>query len=147
MGGRTSKLTKELTDIICENIELGLSYNLTCQAAGISFQSFNEWMKAGEAGKDTKYSEFYNRVRIAEANCAAENLKRIREAAKQTWQASAWLLERRYPGDYGRKDSMNVRARTQNENLTINVNPGSTEAESLRSEILRRLSGDSETDQ
>ena len=93
MAGRTSKLTEELTNIICENIELGLSYNLTCQAAGIAFQTFNEWMKAGEAGKGDKQIEFYNRARVAEANCAAENLKRIREAAKQTWQASAWLLK------------------------------------------------------
>jgi len=38
MAGRESKLTEELTQVVCENIELGLSYNLTRQAAGISFQ-------------------------------------------------------------------------------------------------------------
>lgn len=142
MAGRTSKLTEELTTILCENIELGLSYRLTCQAAGIAFQTFNEWMKAGEAGKDEKHIKFYNRVQAAEANCASENLKRIREAAKHTWQAGAWLLERRYPSEYGRKDHLDMRARTKNESLVCNVDTGTAEAESYRSEILRRLSGE-----
>lgn len=70
MAGRKSKLTEKLTEVICENIELGLSYNLSCQAAGISFQVFNGWMKNGEAGTDKKFCDFYNAVRASEAICA-----------------------------------------------------------------------------
>ena len=83
MAGRKSKLTEELTTVICENIELGLSYNLTCQAAGISFETFNEYMKAGAAGKEKKFTDFYNNVRASEAICAKNCLIRIREAAER----------------------------------------------------------------
>jgi len=37
MAGRKSKLTEELTEVFCGNIELGLSYNLSCQAVGLTF--------------------------------------------------------------------------------------------------------------
>ena len=53
MAGRKSKLTEELTEVICKNIELGMSYNLSCQAAGIHPDTFFEWMKAGAAGTET----------------------------------------------------------------------------------------------
>jgi hypothetical protein len=83
MVGRRSKLTPEMTDIFCENIELGLSYNLSCKAAGISFESFNNWMKAGAAGKEKKFVEFYKKVRASEAICAKNCLKRIQEAVEK----------------------------------------------------------------
>lgn len=141
MAGRKCKLTEELTQIICENIELGLSYNLTCQAAGISFETFNEWMKKGETEADDKFVYFYNSVRAAEAKCARLSLERIRDAAKGgTWSAAAWLLERRYPADYGKRENVNMKAQTEN----FNVNVNTEDAESLRSEILRRLSFEAE---
>jgi hypothetical protein len=86
---RPSKLTEELTKSICENIELGLSYTLTCQAAGISFETFSSWMRGGNWG-GKKYADFHNRVRAAEAICAKNYLERIKEAANHgTWAASA----------------------------------------------------------
>ena len=136
MAGRKCKLTEELTNTICENIELGLSYNLTCQAAGITFETFNDWMKKGASG-DKKFTEFYERVQASEAECARQCLERIRDAAESgTWAADAWLLERRYHADYGKKDSVNMRAKTE----SVNYNVELQEADTIRSEILRRLS-------
>jgi hypothetical protein len=140
---RPTKLTEELTQEICENIELGLSYILSCKAAGISFETFNQWMKKGAIGEEKKYADFHNRVRAAEAICAKNCLERIREAANRgTWAASAWLLERRYPTDYGKHDNINMK--TQVENLNVNVDTGTEDADALRSEILRRLSLEAE---
>jgi hypothetical protein len=136
-------LTEELTLSLCENIELGLSYVLSCKAAGIAFETFASWMRKGAVGEDKRYAEFYNRVRAAEAICAKNCLLRIREAASNgTWAASAWLLERRYPGDYGKHDNINMK--TQAENVNINVDTGTKEADAFRSEILRRLSLEAE---
>lgn len=143
MTGRKSKLTEELTQVICENIELGLSYNLTCQAAGITFETFNEWMKAGAVGKEKKFIDFYNAVRASEATCAKNCLTRIRAAAERgSLAGDMWLLERRYFADYGRKDSIDMKAKT--ENLNVNVSTEQAEADALRSEILRRLSFEAE---
>lgn len=128
MAGRKSKLTEELTKTICENLELGLSYNLSCKAAWISFQTFNEWMKAGEEGTERKYIDFYNKVQASEVICAKNALQRIREAAEAgTWSAAAWLLERRYREDFGRNERLDVKAETKNENFNVNYNVKSPE--------------------
>ena len=145
MAGRKSKLTEELTDVFCENIELGLSYNLSCQAAGISFQSFDNWMKAGAAGKEKKLCDFYDKVRASEATCAKNCLQRIREAAvRGNTTNDMWLLERRYPADYGRKE--NISMKSQTEALNYNVDIPATEIEKRRSSILKGILGELETE-
>jgi len=145
MVGRKSKLTEELTQVICENIELGLSYNLSCQAAGISFQIFNAWMKAGAAEKDKRFCDFYDKVRAYEATCAKNCLTRIRAAAERgSLAGDMWLLERRYAADYGRKDHVNMQAQT--EALNYNVDIPANEIEKKRSSILKGILGELETE-
>jgi len=140
MIGRKSKLTEELTQVVCENIELGLSYNLTSQAAGITFQTFNDWMKAGAAGKDKRFCDFYDKVRASEATCARKCLERIRVAAERgSIAGDMWLLERRYAADYGRKDHVNMQAQT--EALNYNVDIAANEIEKKRSSILKGILG------
>jgi hypothetical protein len=109
---RPLKLNDEITNIICENIEMGLSYSLSAAGAQITFQTFNDWMKkAQEEGADEQYIEFATRVRAAETACAKDCLLRVREASKcGTWAASAWLLERRFKNDYGRQERIDMRA-------------------------------------
>jgi len=142
---RKCKLNDELTEIICENIELGLSYNLTCQAAGLTFQTFNEWMKCGSLGKEKKFVDFYNAVRAAEASCAKNCLLRIREAAERgSLAGDMWLLERRYPIDYGRRENISVKSQT--EALNVNVDIPENEIESRRSTLLSRILGELETE-
>jgi len=145
MVGRKSKLTEELTDVFCENIELGLSYNLSCQAVGITFATFNEWMKAGAAGKDKKFCDFHDKVRASEATCAKKCLERIRAASERgSLAGDMWLLERRYPADYGRKDHLNMKAQT--EALNYNVDIPENEIEKKRSSILKGILGVLETE-
>ena len=145
MIGRKSKLTEELTDVFCENIELGLSYNLSCQAVGITFATFNEWMKAGAAGKDKKFCDFHDKVRASEATCAKKCLERIRAASERgSLAGDMWLLERRYPADYGRKDHLNMKAQT--EALNYNVDIPENEIEKKRSSILKGILGVLETE-
>lgn len=140
MVGRKSKLTEELTDVFCENIELGLSYNLSCQAVGITFATFNEWMKAGAAGKDKKFCDFHDKVRASEATCAKKCLERIRAASERgSLAGDMWLLERRYPADDGRKDHLNMKAQT--EALNYNVDIPENEIEKKRSSILKGILG------
>jgi hypothetical protein len=44
---RPSKLTPEIQQKIVENIALGLSYSLAAEAAGVTYQSLNSWLKRG----------------------------------------------------------------------------------------------------
>src|SRR5665647_1385589 len=118
---RPTKLNSELTALICENIELGLSYNLSCQAAGVTFETFNDWMKRGAAG-DERFIDFGTRVHASEAACAKKCLTRIREAADSgTWSAAAWLIERRFH-EYRKDQKIELDAKhTGGVTLTLNV--------------------------
>lgn len=92
-----SKLTPATQKRICEAIRLGATYVHAANAAGISYETFNEWRK-------TK-PQFSEAIQKAEGECVEEQLRVIRQAASErNWQASAWILERRYPDDYGRRE-------------------------------------------
>lgn len=90
------KYTPERVEIIRQAIELGTTYRLAAQAAGINESTFKTWKR--------EYPEFEEIVTIAEGKAAMRWLARIEQAAADgVWQAAAWKLERRYPHSYGRK--------------------------------------------
>lgn len=94
--GRKTKYTPETVGKIVQAIKLGATYKLACGYAGISHDTFYTWMS-------TK-PEFSETIKEAEGAGAVELLARIKkEAAEGTWQAAAWILERRHPEDYGRQ--------------------------------------------
>ena len=93
---RRSKCTPETIAKIEQGIGLGMTYKLAAQYAGICESTFYQWLKAAESGDSSKV-EFMEAVNRAESRGAAAALACIAQAAKNgTWQAGAWLLERRY---------------------------------------------------
>jgi len=102
--GRPCKLNKKVQEVICEGIELGLTYELAAAFGGISYETFRRWMADGQDAKNGIFRAFYVAVKTAEAKGAAERMSIIRKAAKEGhWQAAAWTQERRYPQMYGRR--------------------------------------------
>jgi len=102
-------------------------------------------MKAGAAGKEKRFCDFYDKVRASEATCAKKCLERIR--ASSEWGSLAgdmWLLERRSPADYGRKDHINMKAQT--DALNYNVDLTENEIEAKRSALLTRILGELEAE-
>lgn len=96
VGGRETVRTPETRDKLCQAIELGATYKLACQYAGISEATFYAW-KADDL-------EFLEAINKAEGKGAVSHLARIKQASTDgNWQASAWILERRYPDEYGRR--------------------------------------------
>lgn len=93
--GRPTKYTDELVAKLCQAIELGATYELACNYAGITFETFRQWRE--------KKPEFAARVHEAEGKATVKWLAKIEQAATDgAWQAAAWKLERRYPQQYGR---------------------------------------------
>lgn len=107
MAGRRTKLTPEVQKRICDAIMVGATFELASRYGGIHYDTFRTWMNQGEAGNST-YSVFSDAVKKAEAEAAVKWLAMIEKAAVESWQAAAWKLERRYPGDYGRNDKLRV---------------------------------------
>ena len=100
---RPTKLTAETQKKIIEALRVGATYELASGYGGIAYNTFNEWMKKGEAANTGAFREFYDAVKKAEGLAAVGWLAKIETAANDgAWQAAAWKLERRYPSEYGR---------------------------------------------
>lgn len=79
--------------------------------AGISVATFYRWMKEGEAAEaeeipasESRAREIREAVQNAEASGELHLLAIIKEQAPKSWQAAAWILERKYPNKWGRFD-------------------------------------------
>ena len=102
--GRKSKLTPEVQERICQYVRQGLTYEIAARAAGVSETTFYRWKQRGERSKRGKYREFWEALKRAESEAEQVLVRRILAASNDTWQAAAWMLERRYPERWGRKD-------------------------------------------
>ncbi len=109
--GRPSKLTPGVEARIAEAVELGATWERAADAAGVGASTLREWRQRGEAG-EAPFAAFLATLKKAEGAGIERALRTIREAAEGgAWQASAWILERRYPAAYGRRSEVAVTAR------------------------------------
>ena len=90
---RKTKLTPELQSQICAYISSGSSNEDTCKLAGIGETTFYDWIG--------RFPEFSEAIKRASVQFRRTHLLKI--AADDAWQASAWILERRFPDEYGRR--------------------------------------------
>lgn len=103
-AGRPSKATAETMKKILDGIRAGLSYEGACGLARVSWVTFDKWRKAGQAGESEKFIEFLRELGYAEAQAEAEQLRRIKTDPDTKY--ACWLLERRHPERWGRRDQI-----------------------------------------
>jgi hypothetical protein len=121
---RTSKLTPDITKRIGDNIALGLTYSIAANSAGITYQTFNDWLKKGRNSTSGKYYRFSKHIEKCNAYGAEKLLTRLNDAAKDgNCQVCMWILERRFPEDFARRQyrKMNVVSKNQNDTVEIIV--------------------------
>ncbi len=114
-----------------------MSYAATAGAIGVTPESWNNWMNWGKTGqKDPIYSRFYATVRESESrlmfNCLTK-LKKVNDTGMNP-QSIQWLLERRFPGEFGRKNAVEVNAVTESRSINLNISTPS-EKDKMRAEI------------
>mgnify|MGYP001136552653 CR=1 FL=1 len=90
---RPTKYTPQTVARLLDGIRLGLTYRLAAAYAGIDYATFCRWRM--------RYASFATQLQEAEAHAAAVVMARIHHAAASDWRAAAWMLERRYPEDFG----------------------------------------------
>lgn len=96
MAGRHTKKTPETVKRICDILRAGNTRKTAYTCAGISDQTFANWLLD---------LEFFDAVKKAEAEAVVRNVTIIQEAASKSWQAAAWWLERKHSEDWKeRKD-------------------------------------------
>lgn len=112
--GRPPKLTDEIQDEIVELLRAGNYIETACAVAGVSKKTFYEWMKkANQSKRKTRYTEFRNAVKKAQAWSEARDVTIIAKHGEKSWQAAAWRLERKYPDRWGRKDKLDVESKVK----------------------------------
>ena len=103
MAGRPTKLTPDVQETIVDGINAGLTYGMSCARAGVNPATFYRWLEKGETANVGRYSEFCDAVSRAKADSALRLLSQITLQAPTDWRAAAFILERRFPDDYGKR--------------------------------------------
>lgn len=105
-----TKLNPDVISTMAKLFELGCTAKATYDAVRVGASTYMHWIKVGEeaAEKDPVNLspwellcvELVEKTNQAQAKFQEKCLTHIQEAARGTWQASAWLLERRNPKDF-----------------------------------------------
>jgi transposase-like protein len=100
-GRPTLLLEPTCQTAILDAIRAGASLRDAAEAAGIGYSTLKSWRAQGrkdlKAGNDTEFSAFLAATKKAAAEFVTINVKAIQEHGNRSWQARAWLLERRRP--------------------------------------------------
>lgn len=102
---KTTGLNQKLIKAIAGAIENGHTFTYAATLAGVNRKTFYKWRQQGRAAsKGGIYSDLNAALEIAEAKFIQTSLARISAHGRISWQAIAWLLERRHPELFGRTD-------------------------------------------
>ena len=135
---RPSKLTPDIQKRIGDGISLGLTYALASESAGVTYKTFNLWMQQGKNSTSGKYFEFARYINKCNAEGARILLEKLNDAAKAgNCTVCAWILERRFPEDFGRR--LYRKTNAVSENINTNVEITVQEADILRKQFLTKL--------
>lgn len=135
---RPTKLTNEVQQKIGDGVSLGLTYALAASAAGITYQTLNDWIKRGQTEKSGKYYHFFKYIQKCNADAAKTLLERLNEVASTgNCQVCMWILERCFPDCFGRHvyKKTNFTSGNRNETAEIIVK----DFDIIRKEIMDKL--------
>tara|TARA_Y100000401_G_C8317067_1_gene223149 strand:+ start:756 stop:1121 length:366 start_codon:yes stop_codon:yes gene_type:complete len=104
--GRKTKLD-DTQQRLLEALRKGLSIEDSCTFAGIARSTYYNWLNRDiETIKDLaekkKFMDFLDNIKKAQSECQMYCLDFIMK--DKSWQSKAWLLERRFPDRWAKKD-------------------------------------------
>lgn len=102
-GGRPTKLTPEVQQIIVDAVQMGNFVEVACALAGIHKDTFYEWLARAEKAPRSIYGKFRDAVNKAMAEAENDAVMLITAAGTTQWQALAWRLERAHPERWGQR--------------------------------------------
>lgn len=106
-GRTTSKMTDEIRAAILTSLEAGAPMWMAAEAAGVSANTVNEWVRRGTGEDDrtpsSRYVSFAQEVAKMQAAAGLKAVAVVRGAMDKSWQAAAWFLERRFPDEFALK--------------------------------------------
>lgn len=137
---RKTKLNQKTIDLICDGVRSGLPKKRAAERAGIHESTLYDWVNRAEEGR--LFAKFSKSLKKAESDLMAYHLDRIKAASDDgTWQASAWILERRFQKEFGRRQEIDHSGKIDGQS-SGEIGPG---MQALLEEMHRAVRGDEET--
>lgn len=102
-----SKLTLEVIEEVCEGIASGATLHECCRRVKIVPDTMQRWRRKGELNladkkaEINKYGLLVEAMKMAAGEWATNEIKKMQEHGETDWRASAWLLERMLPEQFG----------------------------------------------
>jgi hypothetical protein len=141
--GRPTKITAEIQNEIVMAIRGGNYLETAASYVGLSQSTLRDWIRRGareherlERDQDarpikseTPFLDFSVAVRKAQAASEVSDVAIIGAAARASWQAAAWRLERKYPDRWGRRESHEISG----------PGGGPLQVEEIREKLLQKL--------
>lgn len=140
--GKPLKLNTDLQAGLVKVIQAGNYLETAAAYVGISVSTLRDWIRRGEreaqrlSTKNAKsnkteqpYLEFSAAIKKAQAEGEIRDVLLIGNAARETWQAAAWRLERRFPDRWGRKERHELSG----------PSGGPIEVEDIRNRLLKKF--------
>ena len=102
--GPKLKLNKDLIARLAGLIANGNYHAQACAMCHIGTTTFYRWLETGEHEETGIYKDLWDAIKDAEARSEAVFIQQI--VRDESWQSKVWLLERRFPERWGRKDRL-----------------------------------------
>lgn len=145
-GGTVTQITKG--DAIVKAVSLGAPRDVAALAAGVDPTTFYRWMAMGAEfidlaadelegldDKQLRLREFCQDVKRADAQAVVYAVEVVAEAMPKDWKAAMTWLERRYPGEWGRRIEVKTDP-TEREPAAIDATLAATAADSFAAAAL-----------
>jgi len=101
-------LTKEVHEAVVRCINAGGHIETAAAFAGISLKSLNKWLLEGATKSHGKARDLHHDVDVALAKFEMAHISYLNNAAKTSTHAAQWMLERRFPERWGKKDRVSL---------------------------------------
>lgn len=102
-----------MIEAILANLREGLTKEVACSQAGINSRTLYNWCEDDE--------ELALDVQAAIDVSQAVLIKAVTSAAFTDWRAAAWMLERRWPGDFAAKRDVEVSVNNKSDGTDVVV--------------------------
>jgi len=111
--GRPRVITDEVQEAILRTIRLGLHQDRAAMAHGVSSATMRSFKR--------RHPEFAKKVKEAEAAAEESFLSRLLLHTDKQWTACAWVLERRWPERWAKRDQVEVSTKGEAAQLLANL--------------------------
>ncbi len=99
---RPTTPTPELVEAICARVRIGVPVEAAAASLGVMPATLAAWNERGKRQEAPgACRELLQAVARAEAACQLHLVALLQRHARNDWRAAAWLLERRWPDEWG----------------------------------------------